>query len=218
MKGLLVKDVMLLKSQKQFFIVVLMFGVMFLFTNAEPFGAISYVTVLSAMCTVNTMSYDEFENGMGYLFTLPVTRINYVKEKYVFGILTTLFSMIFITVFSIGTCLMREILFSAKEFGAVLAVDCALAVLIFSLQIPVRLKFRAEKSTMAMMAVFAFAGVMAFAFIKILQKTGINLNEVLNQIEKTPLGNIIIICALLALTLLVVSYIISIRIIKKKEF
>ena len=37
--------------------------------------------------TVNTISYDEFDHGYLFLFTLPVTRKDYVLEKYVFMLL-----------------------------------------------------------------------------------------------------------------------------------
>ena len=36
---------------------------------------------------LGTLSYDEFDRGYSFLFTLPVSKRGYVKEKYVLGLL-----------------------------------------------------------------------------------------------------------------------------------
>lgn len=86
MKGLLIKDFKLLKGQKQFLAAVLVVTIVFMTTNTSLSFIISYITVMMGMITLTTISYDEYENGMGYLFTLPVSRKGYVREKYLFGV------------------------------------------------------------------------------------------------------------------------------------
>lgn len=218
MKGLLIKDVMLMKNQKQFFIIVLMIGILFLFTNENPSGAISYVMILSAMCTVNTMSYDEFNNGMGFLFTLPISRKTYVMEKYVLGIISVFLFAVLITILTAVTDVMRQVPYSLQEYAIVMVIDFLLAVFVFSLQIPLKLKFRAEKSGIAMMAVFALAAVIGFAVVKIMQNMGINLEELFEKVDRISVGKVGIVCVMLALTVLFISYMISVRIMKNKEF
>ena len=48
----------------------------------------SYCTLLMSFFTASTISYDEFNHGFFYLFSLPVSRKGYVAEKYLFGVLT----------------------------------------------------------------------------------------------------------------------------------
>lgn len=218
MKGLLIKDIKLLKNQKQFFVVVLLIGILFLFTNENPSGAISYVMILSAMCAINTISYDEFENGMGFLFTLPISRRGYVKEKYVFAMSAVIIFAVIVTALSAINCIVRNIPYSIQEYGVVMVVDLFIAILIFSLQIPIKLKFRAEKSGIAMMAVFAFAGAIGFIIVKILQANGVEINALLEKMDTISIGKVGIVCLVLALTVICISYMISIRIIKNKEF
>ena len=74
MKGLLIKDFKILKGQKQFFAAVLIVMTVFLMTSTSLSFVISYITVIMAMLTLTTIGYDEHENRMGYLFTLPVSR------------------------------------------------------------------------------------------------------------------------------------------------
>ena len=92
MKGLLIKDFQLLKNQKSFFVVFIAMAVIFLVTDmmSQDF-LVSYVSFLSIIMMVSSMTYDEFNNGLSYLMTLPTTRKKYVQEKYVFGFI--LFSL-----------------------------------------------------------------------------------------------------------------------------
>ena len=85
MKGLLIKDFKLLKNQKQFFLIIGLITFMFLVTNDSPYFTITYATMMFSMFTMSTISYDEYDNGAAYLFSLPISRKGYVAEKY-FGI------------------------------------------------------------------------------------------------------------------------------------
>ena len=86
MKGLFVKDIELMKQQKQFFILVVVMGVIL---NLAGSGSVSfatgYFTIVTAIFAITTISYDEFDNGLAFLMTLPVTRKQYVAEKYLLG-------------------------------------------------------------------------------------------------------------------------------------
>lgn len=54
----------------------------FLNTSAGPSFLISYVSVLAAVMALNTIASDDMDNGMPYIFTFPISRKEYVKEKY----------------------------------------------------------------------------------------------------------------------------------------
>ena len=68
MKGLFVKDIELMKQQKQFFILVV---VMEVILNLAGSGSVSfatgYFTIVTAIFAITTISYDEFDNGLAFL-------------------------------------------------------------------------------------------------------------------------------------------------------
>ena len=87
MKGLFVKDLKLMMSQKNFLLLILAIVIgMMIFTDDVifPLGFLSFTV---SLFTVGTISYDDFDNGNAFLFTLPITRNHYVSEKYFLGLL-----------------------------------------------------------------------------------------------------------------------------------
>ena len=58
-----------------------------LFAEFESTFVVSYFTMIASMFVLSTISYDEYDNGYAFLFSMPFSRTSYVKEKYVFSIL-----------------------------------------------------------------------------------------------------------------------------------
>lgn len=87
MKGLLIKDIKLMKNQKNFFFIMLFVAVAMLFAEFDSSFVVSYFTMIASMFVLSTISYDEYDNGYAFLFTMPFARKAYVKEKYMFSIL-----------------------------------------------------------------------------------------------------------------------------------
>ena len=74
MKGLLIKDFKLMKMQRNFFFVIVMISVgqaLFSDSLSVPIG---FATFVFPLFTLSTISYDEFDNGNAFLFSLPITR------------------------------------------------------------------------------------------------------------------------------------------------
>ena len=93
-KGLLLKDWGLLKSQGKGIIYVMIGGAALMVgalnnsvidreESAACFGI--YITVTMAIYVANMLAYDEMDHGFQYLFSLPVTKKDYVREKYFSG-------------------------------------------------------------------------------------------------------------------------------------
>ena len=95
MKGLLIKDLKLMKNNgKNLLLVFLIIGTMMGIMTKELYAAVGYVTFIFTLFTVSTISYDEYDNGYPFLFTLPITRRQYVNEKYVFVLIMTAISFL----------------------------------------------------------------------------------------------------------------------------
>ena len=83
MRGLLQKDLCLLVQRSRILLVMIGVGILMGF-SADGSFVIGYLTMLCAILAISTISYDEFDNGNAFLFTLPISRKSYVVEKYVF--------------------------------------------------------------------------------------------------------------------------------------
>ena len=81
MKGLLIKDFRLMKVQKSFFLLIAVIGVWGTLLSENVTSAIGFLTFVMSLFSVSSISYDEFDNGNAFLFSLPITRTTYVVEK-----------------------------------------------------------------------------------------------------------------------------------------
>lgn len=138
MKGLFMKDLGLVKGQKQFFGIILIMMMIFMTAYTNFAFIMAYITIMIGVLTLNTISYDEFENGMGYLFTLPVSRKEYVAEKYLFSIVTTLPGLAAVSVFSFVFSRIREIEFSVGEWALSVVISFLLVTVVLAVIIPCR--------------------------------------------------------------------------------
>ena len=110
MKGMLIKDFRLLKNQGKTLILMLLAVAVFmnLITDVGPSFVVGYITIIFSLFTVSTISYDEFDNCYLFLMTLPVSRKNYVNEKYLFALLSIVLTWCVGMVLGTGLMLMSN--------------------------------------------------------------------------------------------------------------
>ena len=222
MKGLLIKDIRLMKSQGAVLLAILILAALFLgvvSSDVEPFFVVAYVTIFLSIFVASTISYDEYDNGYLFLMTLPVTRKNYVNEKYIFGILISIFA--WCVGMAAGTALMiaQGAKTGAGEWiGGNLMYIC-IAWVFMSIMMPLRLRFDSEKARYANIIMFALIAAVAYGVSKISQYVPENILRNVSAFFNT-LGNngILALCAGIAVTALLISYICSRHIMAKKEF
>lgn len=217
MKGLLLKDWKLLLHQKNFFLMLMVIAAFLSSSVSNASFLFMYLTVVGAMFTLSTISYDEFDNGNVFLFSLPITRRGYAGEKYLFGLLLGggwyLFSFLLTSLSSFwktGT-LSLEILESAA--GALPSL-----LLLLALMIPLQLKFGSEKSRVALLLAVGAAVVLAILGEKLAGSLGLDPAAALNRAAAMPLWIFLGLILGSSLLLLGISCGISVRILEKKEF
>lgn len=222
MKGLLIKDIRLMKSQGAVLLAILILAALFLgvvSSDVEPFFVVAYVTIFLSIFVASTISYDEYDNGYLFLMTLPVTRKNYVNEKYIFGILISIFA--WCVGMAAGTALMiaQGAKTGAGEWiGGNLMYIC-IAWVFMSIMMPLRLRFDSEKARYANIIMFALIAAVAYGVSKISQYVPENIIRNVSAFFNT-LGNngILALCAGIAVAALLISYICSRHIMAKKDF
>lgn len=218
MKGLLVKDFKLVKLQKNFFFMIIAVAVGLTIINDDATFMLGFLTFVMSMFTLSTISYDEFDNGNAFLFTLPVSRKSYVVEKYVFSLLlgggSWVLAVLFAVVFSIiqGTVSVLEVVMAAVViFMIMLMVQAAM--------IPFQLKFGGEKGRIAMVGAVGILFIIGFVAVKIAEGLGIDLLNVgIGSLSTVNMGMAVAIAIAVDAVVLLVSMKISISIMDRKEF
>ena len=86
-RGLLEKDFRLFFRQGGNLFLVLVFVALFFILTGKTAAAFiaMYIPSVLAIYSGNTISYDENGHGYTYLFSLPVNKKIYVREKYIFS-------------------------------------------------------------------------------------------------------------------------------------
>lgn len=225
MSGLLVKDFRLMLQRKKFFLLLLVIMVC-LSLNSDYNFIFSYITIIAAMLSVSTISYDEAENCYAFLMTMPVERKSYVREKYLFG----LFCGIFGWTAGMAVCVAGVLLklpavenFSYRNIMETL-LYIPVGLLVLDIALPFQLKFGAEKGRlMAVVAIGVFAAV-GVGVAKLTKSTPMpdRLRQAAEKLqlffEKTGEGSLVAIAIGVVFVLTCISMAVSRRIMERKEF
>ena len=219
MKGLLIKDLKLLKNQRTFFLIVAFICLLFVYTGTDVSFVVSYVTIMFSIIAVSSISYDEQENGWSYLFTLPINRERYVTEKYVFGLILTIGAWMFTSVVSYIVSFYRytgEIFLN--EWCGIMNLCLGTVILVLAIAIPIQLKFGAERSRMAYMVIFGSIMAIIFLLSKVFKIKNIGLDEWVTRFGNTQPVMFAGMIAGICMVVVFISWFISVKIIKTKEF
>lgn len=129
MKGLLIKDFKLLKGQKNFFMAITAISIIMIIVSPGTSFPIGLLGFVGALFSLSSISYDEFDNGNAFLFSLPITRKDYVLEKYIFGLISGIMFLLLGTVISLvaigitKTGSFNEIFFNSRFFISYYFID-----------------------------------------------------------------------------------------------
>lgn len=215
MKGLLIKDFRLLWGQKNTFFIIIPISVGMAAFYSNPSFVLFYLPFLISMFTLSTISYDEFDNGNAFLFTLPISRGGYAVEKYCLALLlgggSWVLSLLLALLFGPGKGI------APGELVLTAVIILPTVILIQAVTIPFQLKFGAEKGRIAMIGAIGFLGVCCFAAIKVCQMLGLDLLDILDSLPAVGMGVLIAVVFAVVLAILLVSVKISICIMTRKE-
>ena len=164
MKGLLIKDwKLLLRNQKSFLVIMSVMMVLYM-AIGNPVFVISYTPMLCVFVALSTITYDMFDNGAAFLFSLPFSRKDYVREKYIFSGLITLTAWGISVLVAVGYSVVKGE--DWKELLMTAGVLLVMAILLMGVSVPLQLKFGAEKSRVVVILVMAVMFGMVIGFFK----------------------------------------------------
>lgn len=219
MRGLLRKDLELLKMNSKVLGVALLMALFYILSSATDVTFVMmYLTMMSGFMVLNTMSYDDFDNGMPWLMTLPVKRRTYVTEKYLFGIGLLGVGWIVSSILSLIVKLWKSPGSGWQDwlgsmFGSILAFGIIVAIMI-----PVQLKFGSENMRVILLGILLCIGGAGFLAYKIGETMGVDFAAVSQKLESLPIGAWGVILISVPVVCILISMKISVGILEKKEF
>ncbi len=216
MKGLLIKDFRFILSQKTTFIYSL-FEALLIYVL---FGEISILIIfcsaaLTFFVPLFSLNYDETDNMSTFLLTLPITQKDYVKEKYLLYIIAFFLSNIFyFTPLLILSFVYNKSCFEETKLFYITILSL---IIIGFIDVPFKLKIKYKTGNYSILISGIIGLTIMFANFPLIR-------NIFNWIKITDISfEYRSLCELLSLTVIAlfvfyISYIISLRIIDKKEF
>lgn len=217
MKGLFIKDLRLMKNQRNFLITLALMFLVLIVTGVDASFFMGYVPFLLLIVTMSTITYDEQDNSMGFLMALPVSRQTYVLEKYLlsasFGVggFAVTFVIFLITEKAEGSSM------TSGDYLLVFMGFLVFVILFLSLMIPIQLKFGSEKGRMVLFAIFF--GIIGLVYLvnKVLT-VDFTQTAFYQTITQLPMGILMAMALVLFVIFVFISAKISLGVMKKKEF
>lgn len=220
MKGLLIKDFQL--SLLNIRMLVVLFIVSIFLTSSStgsPAFIISYVTIIFFMFVLTSISYDELDHSISFLFTLPISRKTYVLEKYVFSFICGLIGLVFSTIICVLIGMLKNISLIEPDFLLVALMIYFVLLLLVAIMLPIQLKFGGDNGRIAIFLLFGIIAVAVYIGTKILERFHIaeaDITKFINLLLTARASLVIPGFIILVLAALGISYGISLKIMEKK--
>ncbi len=214
MIGLILKDVFNLKKYaKQISLSVVVFG-LFAVQLKNPAYLIGMISMMCSMLVITSMSYDESTKWDKYALTMPILKKDIVLSKYILLVFLVAGGTAFSGIISV---IMSEIM-QLQEPKDILLISGAIALvmlLIFSVLMPLLLKYGVEKARILIFAIVGLPALIGTAFAKLIQILNIpkpDEAQLEKLFEMLPYAFPVIV-----LVVLFLSYNLSVRIYSNKE-
>ncbi|MBQ2934761.1 MAG: ABC-2 transporter permease [Lachnospiraceae bacterium] len=212
MIGLLIKDIKLMKNQIVFFLITIVCGLILI--PKQPLIGAWLLTFVIANFAIGSMTYDDFDNGNAFLFTLPFTRKQYANEKYLFSL--AMGSLVWILLF-LYNVIYQAIVNKRVDIYEVLFLESVVIIftlLMLSVMFPIQFKYGGEKGRIANIAIIGVGLIIIFTVGNIvsIDSVTMKITEMMNELS------ISVLFILIAVAAYFVSMLFSQKIISQKEF
>lgn len=211
MKGLLLKDFCILKKQIKLMVVFVIFYAIWAVAAKMPTMMGTMVILLSIMMPISSMSYDEAGQWYRYAFSLPIPRRTLVLSKYVLGFLVSLGGLV---VSAIGNIIILALTNGENALESWLTIIgfLELGVIFLSIIIPILFKYGVEKGRLFIVVIAVIPSLLVALLGSTLKTSGTLMPsaELLQAILYSS--------PLFTLAIFLISFRISVRICRKKEY
>lgn len=217
MVGLMEKDIRLLLKRKEIIIMFLAISFLLGFTTDGNF-VIAYLTILCAIFSASTISYDEFDNGYTFLMTLPIDCKTYVAEKYAFCIGGGFIAWILSVIFLFVTAVVKGDSINLPEDMMMAVVFIPVYIIMLCVMIPIQLKYGGEKSRIVLLVLWGIIALIGFVGAKALAGLNISIDGLVKILDQIPDIALVVIGIAVTILITVISIACSRKIMEKKEY
>ncbi len=209
MWGLIRKDLYSLSSSvKSIVLLMIVFGVIFI-PQSGGFAFISVTVFIMASLVISTISLDNAVMWDKYALTLPLSRQDIVKSKYVLLLLLSIIGV----VIGLAACAIYETVVNENSLAEMLQMGllmATMAVAIFSIVLPIIYKYGVEKARMLMVLCIFLPVVVVLSLVYFAENSSVDL-----AFLDGPL--LTVLAMLIAAAAFIVSYFISVRIYSRQD-
>lgn len=211
MKSLMLKDFYNIKHNSKQMLLVLVFLAICIIPSGGPEGMATTSAVIFGMMTVTTFSFDERCKWEKYALIMPVSAREYVMSKF---LVNAVFGLIGVTSGAVIGIVGGVIL---HRLDLLVLLGCIVAGILFNLLsgtlfIPLLIRFGSENARLIMLATVALPFLGAFGIYKLLAAGNIVITQ---QMIATILA---VAAVLIVVVLPAISYTISVRWFRKREY
>jgi len=207
MKGLLLKDLYMMKKYCRAYFIIAVVFIAVSFASNENMFFVFYPCLLCGMIPVNLLGYDERSRWLQYSETMPYTKGQIVSGKYLIGLGA---QVVVVLVPGIAQAIRMSVsgTFVFGEYLVLMMLLLTMALLASSVTLPFMFKLGVEKGRMAyyiMIGIVCAGSMISSNFLS----GGMQ--------EKIELNGILPIICLVAIGVYVLSWYLSIAFYKKRE-
>lgn len=219
-RGLLIKDLCLMREIRKLLLIILFVTVIFIFNGTSSTFLTGYIMIIIAFLVGMTISYDEMNNGLAFLMMLPVTRRQYVAEKFICGLLSLFLGFVYAMVVAVIQSMIGNSAPDLKESIMTAVLFAVIGVIVLSFSIAIDLKFGVEKGRVMLILGFMVIFFLFYMGVEFLERNFPEKKEAFLQWFNTIFegSKIYPVCAVICAVVLLLSFFASCRILEKKEF
>ena len=216
MKGLIIKDLCVLKNQMKTLLLVLAFFVIFSIINEDATFILFLIPFYMIMILITTFNYDEFNKWDSYCNSLPLSRKEIVKSKYILFNATSLIVLILGIIASFIIPNFIENTTFESIYASIIGVAFGIC-LVISLLIPFYYKFGSSKGRIMLFLCIVILALLIGMITSLDIFNNKELMNLLNSLNNLSLGMFTLLLIIVTFIIMSISYYISVRIYKNKE-
>lgn len=216
MKGLIIKDLCVIKNQMRSLLLILVFFVFISIINKDATFTLFLVPFYMIMILITTFSYDEFNKWECYCNSLPLSRKEIVKAKYLLFNATSLIVLVLGILASIIVPNFIENTTFESIYASIIGVAFGIC-LVISLLIPFYYKFGSQKGRIMLFLTITILALIIGIITSLDIFNNVELMNIINSLNNLSLGMFTLLLIIVTVIIMTISYYISVRIYNNKE-
>ena len=216
MKGLIIKDLCVIKNQMKSLLLVLALFIFLSIANKDATFVLFLIPFYMIMILITTFSYDEFNKWECYCNSLPLSRKEIVKAKYLLFNATSLIVLVLGVLASFIIPNFIENTTFESIYASIIGVAFGIC-LVISLLIPFYYKFGSQKGRIMLFLTVAILALLIGTITSLDVFNNIELMNIINSLNNLSLGMFTLLLIIVTIIIMTISYYISVKIYSNKE-